>query len=441
MTDTIFALSSGAPPAAIAVVRISGPGRRCRAGGAGRARCREPRGRRLRRLARRTAKSLDNALVLRFPGPNSATGEDVAELHLHGGRAVVAAVLGGARRRSQGLRPAEPGEFTRRAFENGRIDLAEAEGLADLLEAETEAQRRAALALAGGALSRQVEAWRERLLALVGRRSRRRSISPTRTTSRRCRRDFARGSRRLPDEIGALRSRGRASERLRDGVRVVIAGPPNAGKSSLLNALVGREAAIIIGHSGHDARSGRGAGRDRRRAVPADRHGRAARGRAIAVEAIGVERAQASVAAAPTSCSGSATPARRPSGALPGPRQGRSRPRADGRADVAVSAVTGEGLDELTRLLIRRVQRRCCPPTGEVALNARHRDGARAMAADGVGRGRGERDPLDRGRRLAPGAGCARPGHRASRGRGHARRPVRALLHRQSDVSRGTACG
>ncbi|MGE3395441.1 MAG: tRNA uridine-5-carboxymethylaminomethyl(34) synthesis GTPase MnmE, partial [Sphingomonas sp.] len=162
MTDTIFALSSGAPPAGIAVVRISGPG----AAGALQllaGALPEPRRATLRTL-RRADETLDRALILYFPGPDSATGEDIAELHLHGGRAIVGAVraaLGAV----EGLREAAPGEFTRRAYENGRIDLAEAEGLADLITAETEAQRRAALMLAGGALSRQTEAWRERLLA------------------------------------------------------------------------------------------------------------------------------------------------------------------------------------------------------------------------------------------------------------------------------------
>src|SRR6185503_14375709 len=109
---------------------------------------------------------LDNAIIIRFPGPHSATGEDIAELHLHGGRSVVAGVRA-ALGAMAGMREAEPGEFTRRAFANGRIDLAEAEGLADLLEAETQAQRRAALALAGGALSRQVESWQARIVALA----------------------------------------------------------------------------------------------------------------------------------------------------------------------------------------------------------------------------------------------------------------------------------
>src|SRR3954471_9863436 len=164
--DTIFALSSGALPAGIAVMRVSGEGAFAavqRLAGS------LPPARRASLRALRDPDDgnlLDRALLLCFPGPASATGEDLAELHLHGGRAVVARVLE-ALAGIEGLRTAEPGEFTRRAFENGRIDLAEAEGLADLLAAETQSQRRAALAMAGGALSRQVEAWRQRVLELA----------------------------------------------------------------------------------------------------------------------------------------------------------------------------------------------------------------------------------------------------------------------------------
>src|SRR5690606_12131981 len=150
--DTVFALSSGSPPAGIAVVRVSGP----RAGEALAALAGAlPPTRRARRVELHDPSGalLDDGLVLWFPGPNTATGEDLAELHLHGGRAVIAAVER-ALAAMTGLRRAEPGEFTRRAFANGRIDLAEAEGLADLLEAETEIQRRTAIELAGGALSR-----------------------------------------------------------------------------------------------------------------------------------------------------------------------------------------------------------------------------------------------------------------------------------------------
>ena len=159
MTDTIFALSSGAPPAGIAVIRVSGPAaREALAALSGRL----PTPRRATFLPLRDARGdlLDHALVLWLPGPATATGEDTAELHCHGGRAIVAA-LENALAEVPGLRPATAGEFTRRAFANGRIDLAEAEGLADLLLAETELQRRNAMAMAGGSFSRQVGGWRE----------------------------------------------------------------------------------------------------------------------------------------------------------------------------------------------------------------------------------------------------------------------------------------
>lgn len=162
--DTIFALSSGMPPAAIAIVRVSGKGAfdavRQLAG-----RIPTPRHASLSVLRNAKGEELDRALVLVFPGPDSATGEDLAELHLHGGRAVVRAVEA-VLSVMPGIRQAEAGEFTRRAFANGRIDLNEAEGLADLLSAETEWQRRAATAMTSGAFSAQIESWRTELLNL-----------------------------------------------------------------------------------------------------------------------------------------------------------------------------------------------------------------------------------------------------------------------------------
>ena len=238
--DTIFALSSGSPPAGIAVVRVSGP----EAGvaleslaGALPA----PRHARHTELRDAAGELLDEGLVLWFPGPNTATGEDLAELHLHGGRAVVTAVET-ALSALHGLRRAEAGEFTRRAFANGRLDLAEAEGLADLLEAETELQRRAAIVQAGGALSRRVVAWRERLLAVSAQLEAALDFEdeedvgllPATSTS---------DIKALSDDLfEALRAP--AAEKLREGFRVAIAGPPNAGKSTLFNALVENEAAI-----------------------------------------------------------------------------------------------------------------------------------------------------------------------------------------------------
>jgi tRNA modification GTPase len=184
---------------------------------------------------------LDSALVLWFPGPDTATGEDLAELHCHGGRAVIVAVEG-ALTALQGLRRAEAGEFTRRAFANGRLDLAEAEGLADLLSAETELQRAAALHTMQGALSRQVEAWRERVLVLSAQLEAVLDFSDEEDAS-----DLPEGFTwniaGLAKELGEWLTRPRA-ERLGEGFRVVLAGPPNAGKSTLFNALVESEAAI-----------------------------------------------------------------------------------------------------------------------------------------------------------------------------------------------------
>lgn len=241
MTDTIFALSSGAPPAAISVVRISGPqagtGLQALAG-----KLPEPGRASLRTLRDSDGMVLDRALVLWFPGPASSTGEDIAELHLHGGRAVVAAVER-ALADMEKLRRATPGEFTRRAFANGRIDLAEAEGLGDLLSAETELQRRSAMVLAGGAFSRQVEAWREDLLGLSALLeaaldfSDEDDVSPLSD-------DFVRRASVLYQSLDEWLSRPRA-EMLKEGFRVVLGGPPNAGKSTLFNALVESEAAII----------------------------------------------------------------------------------------------------------------------------------------------------------------------------------------------------
>jgi tRNA modification GTPase len=363
-------LSSGAPPAAVALVRISGPG----ADAALAALAGTLPAARTARLAklRSDGDMLDKALVIRFPGPASATGEDVAELHLHGGRSVVAAVLA-ALGRIEGLRAAAPGEFTRRAFENGRIDLAEAEGLADLLEAETQAQRRAALALAGGALSRQVEVWQASILALAAQIeaaldfSDEDDVGPLGA-------GFADRLAALGDELDAWLARPPA-ERLKDGVRVVIAGPPNAGKSSLLNALSGRDAAITSEIAGTT--------RDLIEApiviagapfLLIDTAGLRESGDRI--EAIGVDRARASLAAADLVV-WLGEPADAPNGALRVHTKADLGPAPAG-SDLSVSAVTGAGLEALSRVLIQR-STGLLAREGEVALNARHRAALHAV--------------------------------------------------------------
>lgn len=244
MTDTIFAVSSGQPPAAIAVIRVSGPAAFAAAERLG-GRLPEPRMARLRSLRDGEGAVLDSALVLCFPGPATATGEDLVELHCHGGRAVVAAVEG-ALATLPGVRRAEPGEFTRRALLHGRIDLAEAEGLADLLEAQTERQRRAAIAAVEGRVSQEVRGWMDQLAVL--------------SAMIEAMLDFAEEDDVPLDAAAVVRIKAAMHalaiamlevvdrppvDRLHDGIRVVLAGPPNSGKSTLLNLLVEREAAIV----------------------------------------------------------------------------------------------------------------------------------------------------------------------------------------------------
>jgi len=243
MTDTIFALSTPPGRSGVAVIRLSGAG----SGAIVDALAGEPRPRpreaALRRLRDRQNATLDRALVLWFPGPASFTGEDCAEFHVHGGEAVIEGVFEALR--AEGARPAQGGEFTRRAFENGKLDLTEAEGLADLIEAETEGQREQALAQMGGALKTLYEGWREDLIAILS---------------------AIEGEIDFPDEddvpgslaatagpgvealIAALETHlddDRRGEIVRRGFTIAIIGAPNAGKSSILNRLARREAAIV----------------------------------------------------------------------------------------------------------------------------------------------------------------------------------------------------
>jgi tRNA modification GTPase len=244
LTPTIFALATGTPPTAIAVVRVSGP--------ATMAIVRRLTGRPLplpRRLTRRTLRDpatdvdIDAALVAVFPGPASVTGDDVAELHLHGGVAIVGAVLATLRR--HGAVPATAGAFTRRAFDNGKIDLGQVEALGDLIAAETDGQRRSAMSRTGSDLARRVDRWRAVLIDV------RADLEATL--------DFAEDDdvgthpmnatddrlTALAHELIAVRAQAERGGRLRDGVTVAIVGPVNAGKSTLLNALARRDVALV----------------------------------------------------------------------------------------------------------------------------------------------------------------------------------------------------
>jgi tRNA modification GTPase len=246
---TIFALSSGRPPAAIAVVRISGP----RAGEALKilsGKIPAPREAALVRIRDpHSGEVIDQALALWFPAPASETGEDVAELQLHGGRAVIAAVLA-ALGRIEGLRPAEAGEFTRRGFENGKLDLTAVEGLADLVSAETEGQRRQAFRQLTGLLGNRAESWRQRLIQALALIEARIDFSDEADVPDNLVAPALALARALEAEIGAALADGGRGERLHDGLVVAIAGPPNAGKSTLLNRLARREAAIVSPYAG-----------------------------------------------------------------------------------------------------------------------------------------------------------------------------------------------
>ena len=245
--DTIFALSSGRPPAAIAVIRISGP----RAGVALEAligRVPQPRHATWARVRDpATGDVIDEGLALWFPAPRSETGEDIAELQIHGGRAVIAATLA-ALGRLEGFRHAEAGEFTRRAFENGRMDLTAVEGLADVVAAETEAQRRQALRQMQGHLAGQADRWRERLIEARALLEAGIDFADEGDVPANLARQALEIIRPVAEEIGQA-GRGHG-ERIRDGLQVAIAGPPNVGKSTLLNRIARRDVAIVSPYAG-----------------------------------------------------------------------------------------------------------------------------------------------------------------------------------------------
>ncbi len=384
------------PPAAIAVVRISGPA----AGPALQAlagRLPAPRRASLAELKDAAGAPLDRALLLWFPGPATATGEDLAELHLHGGRAVVAAVeaaLGAL----PGLRRAAPGEFTRRAFLNGRIDLAEAEGLADLLAAETESQRVQALGMASGHVSRAVAGWQERLLALMAGAEAELNFADEDDVD-----VYDGATRRLVDgmadlaaELGDWLARP-AAEVIAEGLSVVIAGPPNAGKSTLINALAQRELAIVSPVAGTtrdvietplalDGIAMRFSDTAGIRTESADD-----------VEAIGIGRAKAAVEAADIllwlgpPAEAPAHPRRLLIAAQADRWRGDTAAEAQAaRCDLILSAATGEGMDRLHAAIVETA-RVVLPREGEAALRQRQR-AALAEAKDWLSIAAGTRE-------------------------------------------------
>ena len=246
--QTIFALSSGRPPSAIAIVRVSGSG-------AGTA---------LKRLAGKmpsprvatrallhdaNGQPIDDAVVLWFPGPASATGEDVAELHVHGGRAVLASLFA-ALSAMKNLRAAEPGEFTRRAFENGKLDLTEAEGLDDLIHADTDRQRRQALRQLKGLLGDRARDWRKAIIEAQALIEAGIDFSDEGDVPAELIAPALVKVRALLAEIKEVVAAQGRTERLREGLVVAIAGPPNVGKSTLMNHLARREVAIVSPHAG-----------------------------------------------------------------------------------------------------------------------------------------------------------------------------------------------
>ena len=247
LTDTIYATSSGIGRAAIAVVRVSGP-RAKELLGALAGTIPEPRRASVRKLAFKQD-LIDEAVVLWFPGPATATGEDIAEFHTHGSPAVLARLFA-AFSEFDNVIPALPGEFTKRAFENGRLDLTEVEGLADLLIAEGEGQRRLALRQFLGENSRQVDSWRERILRVLALVEASIDFADDDAEIAATAQQVGAEVEELVAELGLALEQSAAGVSLRSGLKLVIAGAPNVGKSSLFNALLQREAAIVSPQAG-----------------------------------------------------------------------------------------------------------------------------------------------------------------------------------------------
>lgn len=410
MADTIFAPATAPGRAAVAIVRLSGP--HCELV------CRTLTGRGLpasRRAVLRTLRDpetgepLDRALLLWFSGPRSLTGEDVLELQLHGGRAVMAGVLD-ALAGLPNLRPAEPGEFSRRAFQNGRLDLTAAEGLADLIAAETRAQARQALLQLGGELGRLYDRWRETLLTALARLEAEIDFAPEEEVPDDLLIQVRPAIEALSAEIAAhLADQGRG-ERLRDGLTVAVIGPPNAGKSSLVNRLARRDVAIVTAHPGTT--------RDVLE-VPLDLRGypvtvldtAGLRDAGEGIEAEGVRRARQRAESADLRLAlfdGAAWPEADPHtvalldadtvvainkadlGGLP------AAPEVAGHGALALSCLTGAGFEPLLDRLADQAAGRLAPGSGPVLTRSRHRAALREAT-----------EALERVRRAGTGAELA----------------------------------
>lgn len=362
--DTIAALSSGRPPAAISVIRCSG-NRALAVVEAMAGPVPRPRHASLRRLIHpTTGLLLDDALLISFPGPNTATGEDIVEIQCHGGRATVDALLS-AIVEQPGCRMAEPGEFTRRALANGRIDLTEAEGLADLLAAETELQRRSAMARAGGALRQRLDQWRDQLLALSAQAEV--AIDYADEDDGAIEANLVPGIGQLWKSMSQMLDAPRV-EPLRDGIRVVIAGPTNAGKSSLINVITQSDRAIVTPIAGTT--------RDVIE-VPVALGGipflfvdtAGLRDSEDIVEGIGIRRAQREIDRADIILwLGDASEA--PVGAIQ--LANKSDLGGAAGAGIPVSALTGAGIDELV-VRLQAEATKLLPKGDELALDRRHR--------------------------------------------------------------------
>ena len=370
-SETIFAVASGAGRAAIAVFRISGPAsggtldRLCR---------RRPAARQaaLRSLRDQSGAVIDRALVLWLPGPGSFTGEDSLELHVHGGRAVVQAMS--AALVELGLRPAEPGEFTRRAFLNGRMDLLEAEALADLIDAETSGQRQQALRQLEGGLGEVLAGWRGRLLAVLAQQEALIDF-PEEDLPPEVEDALLGGIAGLCGEMRRHLDDDRRGERVREGLTIAVLGPPNAGKSTLINALAERDVAIVADLPGttRDVLEARVV----MASVPVTLLDTAGlRESADPVEAEGIRRARLRAAAADLVMVVPA-PGEGRLAALPEhPRVLRVATKADlgvGDGDVAVSVHAGSGMDRLRELLAEHVREMTAVQGPAPLTRARHR--------------------------------------------------------------------